>query len=359
MAYKFKTKRIKKIGIALAKMLGRYAYWGRQEDRMEQAQEVWFQGDCPRSTGLQHFVRRVIYTHPHPVITHAEKLTYTPSGMAWVNGRLERRYSFRDPSLRDIWLPVGRAKKKYEQATILQSQTPCTYGDWMSEHVCSLARALAAGGVVEPLFLIPEKWFIKPYVKRDLELLGVRAEGVRETVWIRHATVLNKTRSGHHWVPEEAQAVLRALKIDPPECKPGSALYLSRFDEKGEGPRREIRNTITEAAMAAAGVRIVRTAGRTLEEYKQLAAEAETVFADHGAACYNMIYWRPSRMVEFFPPDYWDPSFLFLADSLGIRDYHLWRIDEKTTVEGLTRRIEQWMSAPQELRVGALTTVRR
>lgn len=51
-------------------------------------------------------------------------------------------------------------------------------------------------------------------------------------------------------------------------------------------------------------------------------------------------------MVELFPPDYWDSAFLFLADALDIRDYHLWQIDDQTTVSGLTDRIRDLMNRP-------------
>lgn len=337
--------KLKSAGIRLSMMMGRYAAWTPEERRMRQAEPVWFSGDIPPMAGHEMNQYRVVYSIPRPLITHADGVMYSAEGMAWVRGCLQARYSFHEAGLKQILQKPRRPQAIFQRAGILQSQTPKTYGDWVSEHAASIARAIVTKQLVEPL-LIPGHWFSKPYVQRDLNLLGVKAHGVTDPVFINNATIINKTRNSHHWTAEEAGALMTAMKIVPKPCKSGSALYLSRKGEKGEGPRREIRNDITEAAMEAAGVLVVRTAGRTREEYMALAEHAETVFADHGSASYNMMYWQTRRMVEFFTPNYWDPAFLFLFDALGRRDYHLWRIDDQTTVAGLTQRIRALLNLP-------------
>jgi hypothetical protein len=338
-------RELKNAGIKLFQWTGRYADWEPEERNTRQAEPVSFRGEIPPMAGTEMNQYRVVYSRPRALITHAQQVIYTERGMAWVGGRLERRFSFQEVGLRQIWERPGGPTARYTQASVLQAQTPCTYGDWVSEHVSALARGLSLGMLVEPL-LLPEWWIKKPYVKRDLQLLGVRAEAVGAPVLIEEATVLNKTRSGHYWTRGEAQAVLAAMKIQPQPCAPGSALYLSRKGLKGEGPQRQINNEVTEAAMEAAGVKVVRSAGLTREQFIDLAHSAETVFSDHGSAAFNIMHWQTRRFVELFTPDYWDSCFLFLTDSLGISDYHLWQVDTSTTVDGFTNRIRNLMSEP-------------
>lgn len=334
-------RELKRAAVGVAKALGRYADWDPGERLTRQADAAWFKGDIPPMAGTESNQYRLVYSKPQPLITHANDVTYTIQGMAWLGGRLERRFSFQEIGLRQICEAPGGERRVYARGSILQSQTPCTYGDWVSEHLAALALALTAGQFVEPL-LLPGYWFEKPYVSRDLATLGVRAEGLVETVRIEHATVINKTRISHYWVRPEVEAVIAAMRIEPRESRRGTAIYLSRRGEKGEGPRkREIDNALIEDALQAAGVEIVRTAGLRQDQYIALASGAETVFADHGSAMYNMLHWKTRRVVELFSPDYWDSSFLFFADSLGIHDYHLWQIDASTTLDALTKRARE------------------
>ena len=194
---------------------------------------------------------------------------------------------------------------------------------------------------MEPL-LLPISWFSKSYVQRDLAVMGLLAEGVDLPILIKNATVINKTRHSHFWVKSEVDAVMNVMGIERSACDAGSALYLSRKGQYSEGPQRQIANDLTEEAMHSAGVKVVRTSGLGPEDYRQLAPLAETLFFDHGSAGDNMIFWQTRRVVELFgpAPNYWDPSFLFLADCLGIRDYHLWEISPQESVANLTGRIQ-------------------
>jgi capsular polysaccharide biosynthesis protein len=310
-----------------------------------QAEPVSFEGDLPPSAGREMNQYRLVFAEPPPLISEVDDVTYTDSGLAWSRGRLERRYSLQEIGLRQVLETPQRPTARYERGTLLQSQTPRTYGDWMSEHVASLAKALIAGRLVEPLVL-PSWWYAKPYVQRDLRRLAIRAVAVNGAASIERATIINKTRPGHWWTREEAEAVRAAMKIVPIATDVGSALYLSRSGFVGEGPQRRIDNDLIEAAMAAAGIQVVRTAGLSLEGYLAHAASAETVFFDHGSAIYNMLHWQTRRLVELFTPAYWDASFLIFADALGINDYHVWGVDSETTVDGLAQRIAGVMAKP-------------
>ncbi len=336
---------LKAAAVRFAKKAGRFRDWNPGERRTLRAEPVVFRGDIPSMAGQEFNQYRLVLEHRPPLITEAAGVVYTARGMAWIDGVLERRFSFQEVGLRHILEGPGAPRRVYPAASILQSQTPCTYGDWVSEHLAALALAVTNAKIVEPL-LLPGWWFAKPYVQRDLATLGIRAEPVDATVRIAQAQVVNKTRHGHYWIRDEVDAVVAAMHIERRPCEPGSALYLSRKGEKGEGPKRTINNDLTEAAMERAGVKVVRTVGLDRAAYIALAGNAETVFADHGSASYNMMYWQSRRFVELFAPDYWESAFLFLADCLGIHDYHLLKIDPQGTVEPLAARIEALRAEP-------------
>ena len=336
---------LKEVAFRLATTIGRYHDWRPEERLTRQTDVVGFRGDVPAMAGREPNQRRLVLENPPPLITQARRVLYTPKGMAWIDGSLERRFSFEEIGLRQIADSPGRPGRRYAEASVLQSQTPRTYGDWVSEHLASLSLATVEQRIVEPL-LLPAWWYAKPYVRRDLERLRVRAEPVASTARIDDAQVINKTRFAHYWVRREVDAILAAMRIERRPCRPGSALYLSRKGERGEGPQRTLNNVVTERAMEEAGVKVVRTALVGLDDYLRLADDAETVFADHGSASYNVMHWQTRRFVEFFAPTYWESAFLFLTDCLGIRDYHLWRIDPDATVARLASRIAALRAEP-------------
>ena len=114
----------------------------------------------------------------------------------------------------------------------------------------------------------------------------------------------------------------------------------------GRGAKRELNNAVVEIAMRAAGVRVVRTLGLAQADYLALTDSAESLFADHGSAIYNMMFWQTRRVVELFSPEYWDASFLCFAAALGINDYHVWQINAATSAESVQRRIDSLMTQP-------------
>ena len=333
--------------VDLARRTGRFKDWKPGERATLHTDVVSFQGDIPPRAGVERNQRRLVLADPPPLVTEADDILYTREGMAWVDGSLERRYSFEHVVARHVLRKPWRAARSVARGSVLQSETPYTYGDWMSEHVATLAQAQIDGQIVEPL-LLPARWFAKPYVQRDLATMGVRAEAVDRTVRIGHATVLNKRRHSHFWCKPEVDAVMSAMRTVQRPCRPGSALYVSRAGQRSEGLQRSVDNEVTEAAMEASGVKVVRTTGLGPDDYRALADDAETLFFDHGSAGDNLMHWQTRRVVEFFRPasNYWDPSFLFLADCLGIHDYHLWCISPTLTVADLVARIAALRSLP-------------
>ena len=101
-----------------------------------------FSGDIPRGAGLEKSQGKLEYRLPRePQEVH--DLLYTPRGMAWKDGVLHRRYSLQEPALRDLYeRPIEKPTVILPEGILVQAETPYTYGDWVSEHLCTLATAM-------------------------------------------------------------------------------------------------------------------------------------------------------------------------------------------------------------------------
>jgi hypothetical protein len=124
--------------LLLAKATGRYKDWNVGERSTRQTDTVYFEGDIPPTAGDEPNQRRLVLAEPPPLTTSALDVLYTSEGLAWVRGRLERRYSFKEGGVRHVLHKPRQPARTVARASILQSQTPWTYGDWMSEHVAVL-----------------------------------------------------------------------------------------------------------------------------------------------------------------------------------------------------------------------------
>jgi capsular polysaccharide biosynthesis protein len=264
-------------------------------------------------------------------------LVYTPRGMAWKDGALHQRYSLQEPSLRDLYRrPVGKPTVILSGGVIVQAEYPYTYGDWVSEHLCTIAGAMP---LAAPL-LMPVGLMAKPYVRRDLDLLGIETYSVEGPVLVRKALVLPKKRHTHYFTREEVLAVRQAFHVDPVPPRPGSILYLSREGERGEKVRRSYPSAVVGSIMKELGATIVRARETSLDQYRELAAEAETVVADHGSAMCNIVFWNTKSIIELFTDDWWNSCFLMLGWAAGVEDYALVRVNN-TTPESIGQRIAQ------------------
>ena len=92
--------------------------------------------------------------------------------------------------------------------------------------------------------------------------------------------------------------------------------------------------------MRELGATVVRTRETSLDRYRELAGEAETVVADHGGAMCNLLFWNTKYIVELYNDDWWTSCFLMLARGLGVRCYALVRVND-TTLENIGERIIQ------------------
>jgi hypothetical protein len=314
---------IKKRVLKIFEVAGRYKPFTESELQCVQREAVWFVGDLPDKAGKEFNQYRIEFKIPR-VPQEVRNLLYTPRGMGWVDGAFYQRYSLREPALRDLFVrPSPNAASPVPQGTVVQAETPATYGDWVSEHLVSLVTALP----ICPPLLMPKHLMDKSYVRRDLALLGIETVAVERPVLVHKAVVLPKRRFSHYWTADEVEAYRRALHIEPIQPRPGSILYISREGEQSEGTFRNYPSELTAGIMTELGARVVLARQTSYEEYLALAEEAETVIADHGSAMCNLLFWNTRNVIELFNEQWWNGCFLFLAKALGIENYALIRVD--------------------------------
>ena len=221
--------RLKRIAIRGFEATGRYKPFVASELECVPVEVVEFAGDLPRSAGNENSQGRLEYKLPR-LPQEVNDLLYTPGGMAWMDGALHRKFSLGEPSVRDLFKsPFGKPAVILPEGVVVQAETPYTYGDWISEHVCTIAAAMP---LAAPL-LMPVHLMAKSCVRRDLGLLGIETHTVESTVLIRKALVLPKKRFSHYFTRDEVQAFRRVFHVDSEPPRSGSILYLSREGERG------------------------------------------------------------------------------------------------------------------------------
>lgn len=290
-----------------------------------------FLGDIPVGAGDERLQHHREYKIKRQDRLSVQDVLYTDRGMAWTNGRLNQRYSIRRPSPSEVWMrPKARDVEKIHQGTIVQSQYSNTWGDWVSEHLLILSKHR---DFVAPL-LIPETLYRRSYVVRDLNLLGLDVLPVRAPILVENALILNKTNFQLYWSAHETEAIRNALNVDPPAPAPGSLLYLSREDVQSElDVVRKFPHAAVSQLVHERGGMVVRTGEMSYEQTINLAANAETVIADHGAALCNLLFWRPKRVIELVTDNWWNNCFLFLAKAVDVQEFVVLRSDHRTDDE--------------------------
>jgi len=326
----------KKPIFGLATILQKYQPFTSSEKCCIQKEAVSFVGDLPSCAGNEYNQYRVEFKTPRPREEEVKNLLYTPGGMGWLKGTLYEKYSLQAPALKDLLnQPNLKDAIAISEGTVVQVQTPFTYGDWVSEHLMCLASAMPLRA---PL-LLPKHLMDKSYVRRDLKKMGIEAIAVERPVLIRRAIVVHKTRPSHYVTHQEVEAFRRTFRLQPVQPRQGSILYLSRLGVKSESPATQGQNDRTfpcEMAievMQAMGAKIVYTKSTTFEEYCGLASEAETVVVDFGASLFNLLMWNTKKVIVLFTDDWWDGFFLFLSQALGIDHRILIRVDNITRAE--------------------------
>ncbi|MHA7873097.1 MAG: glycosyltransferase 61 family protein, partial [Hyphococcus sp.] len=256
------------------------------------------------------------------------------------DGRLIERFSSCKPGLRMLaepWRPAAERPEGY----FIQSEHTDTFGDWMAEYLSPLSHLPA---IDAPVYL-PRAFADKPYVQRDAARTGINFVIVDEPICIRRARVVRQQRVIRYWRPEDVEALRRLLKAEPAPARPGSILYLSRHGEASDVADRSHPNLLIESVVKACRGRTIRSGEATLEDYLAAGADADTVLYDHGSAAYNMVYWRPRRIIEFVSDAWWMNSFLLFAYAAGVRDYTTVLTDRRSDAD-LRLLLEKTLNAP-------------
>lgn len=310
-----KAKVVGRVRAALG-LAGRWTPASPDERTTTQTELLTLSGDWPPQ-------RRLVYRTPRPDAETAENVVYTAAGLAVIDGRVVERFSVRAPSLAEILTAPRAAAVEIAEGTIVEAETPYTYGDWVGDIICALC---CAETIVEPLVL-PAWIAAKPYVTRDVAALGLAYAVADEPVLIRRTHILRKRLPSYYWRAHEADAYRRAFKITPPEPRKGSILYLARFDTTSESAQRDYPSETVAEIVTAIGGSVFDTRGASPAAFEKIASEAETVIADQGSALFGVLQWRTRTIVELARRHWWHNANICFAEATGVENYAVIAID--------------------------------
>ena len=286
------------------------------ESETEQRETIRLAGDKPGQ-------RRLVYKISRPQSETHNNLLYTPQGMSVLGGKIIERLSVRTPSLREILTTPRRAAREIAQGTIIEAETPYTYGDWVGDFTCSL---VTAEEIIEPLVLPP---FLaeKPYVMRDIGALGLSYVTADAPVLIEKAHVLRKRIPSYYWGGQEVAAFRKAFKISPPPTTPGSIIYLGRFETVSESVQRKYPTQMTANIIEDIGGRVFDAREASPTKFNEIAKETQSVIADQGSALFGVMHWQTKNVIELTRRDWWHSANLFIAKGAGVENYAVIAVD--------------------------------
>ena len=286
-------------------------------------EKLFFKGDAPQqiASGANE-QGRMAFRKPRPVWEAVDDLIVTPKGGGWVAGRFYECCSACEPGLR-LLFEDHKPTASVDKAYVAQSAHKDTYGDWVSEYLCAIARAYP----LDAPLLLPVELAQKDFVRRDLATLGVAWRPVEAPVKIRRAKVLRQQKFFVHFPPTDEAVLRRLFPAQAIAARPGGVVYLSRRGERSDVADRQYPSEVIEEVVRTLGGRVIRTAEASREDYAAAANDAETVIFDHGSAIYNAISWPVQRMIEVASDSWWNNSFLMMAHAVGLDDYTIIRGD--------------------------------
>ncbi len=320
------------IAAPLQKALAAAGRW----EALTQKELACVQTDAVSVSGDRPTQRRVEYKNPRPEYLDVENLLYTPAGLAAKNGRYVARYSIRPPSTAEILkAPKSSGAEEADTGTVVETETPYTYGDWIADYVLSL---VTTDNIVAPL-LVPSFLAQKPYVIRDVEALGLNYVVVDEPVHIKKARVIRKRVPSYYWGPDEVAAYRSAFGVVPPPARKGSITYLGRFDTESEAAQRNYPSDEIARIVQSIGGTVIDTRGASPEKFDEWAPEMETVIADQGSALFGVMHAQSKNVIELAEDDWWHSANLFIANGSGVQNYAVIHIYGKSETQ-LRERIE-------------------
>jgi len=308
---------------------GRWQPLTTVETAVRQTDAISVVGDRPEQ-------QRLVYINPRDKYIDVDDLYYTASGLAIKNRRIIARYSIRAPSTKEILTtPSGENAKVIPTGTIVEMETPYTYGDWVGDYVLSL---VTTNKIIEPLVL-PAFLAKKSYVIRDVEALGLSYVIADEILHIKKARVLRKRIPSYYWGPNEVAAFRKAFAITPLPAREGSILYLARFDTTSEAAQRHYPSEKVARIVESLGGTVFDTRDASPEKFNELASEMETVIADQGSALFGVMHSQAKNVIELTEDDWWHSANLFIANGSGVKNYAVIHLHGKNE-DMLRQRIE-------------------
>jgi hypothetical protein len=299
-------------------LAGRWTPVSAAEREVVQTETVALSGNKPEQ-------RRLVYAQPRPESETVADLLYTPEGMGAIDGKIVERFSVRAPSLPEILKTPRDAVRTIARGTVIEAETPYTYGDWVGDFVRALALATAEnieGPVVMPAFLAA-----KPYVARDIAALGLTMEAADAPLRIETATVLRKRIPSYYWSAADVDAYRKAFRLNPPPVRSGSITYLGRFATVSESVQREYPTETVANIVASLGGEVFDARQSSPARFDEMAGQMETVIADQGSALFGVMHWRTKTVIELTRRDWWHSANLFIAKGAGVANYAVITVD--------------------------------
>jgi len=263
----------------------------------------------------------------------SKNIRYSRNGFAWSGRAVDVVASACTSGTLTALLREAPTKVDYwiDQGTIIGSVHPMTYGDWVLEHVSALARST---DFPRPLVL-PKFMEARPYVTKELAALGINPLFPERAIGIRTTTVLHKVHNGTLLLEHDVTAMRRLFAT--PEVRPprGRIVFLSRAGviSDNELAGRDYKSERTERIVANLGGNIFRTKNMSADDFMSVGALADIVIADHGAALFNMIHWRPRAVIELVTTDWWCNCFCFLSSACAVEYHGIINIENKSDNE--------------------------
>lgn len=321
-----------------ARIFGRFAPYNASDKRTKGTSPVTFFGERPDGDTFGELVEhRVAFEKHRPYCEQVSNILYSPSGIAWVDGTIVEKYCIRNPSIREILeRPPRYIEKQIDVATIVESDFPYSYGDWLH---CYLGSILTSAERVKGPVVIPATLHQKPYVQRDLAI--AQTEYLPADTWVRieNAVVLRKRNFGFIWDQEYCSNFISKFAPARPEANPGSMIYFARRQSQGEAVARTFPTDLVAAVVESLGGTVVDQANFSPEFSKQIATSCDIVIMDHGSGGTNIMYWKPRLVIELYVNQWWNHNTLFVSDALKNGKHAVLDVESLST-EKLREKLE-------------------